>query len=57
MNSNNAADLSRETQREFTNLDLCYGEIGISAVAAAIRFQNVPRRPAGYIPVTPNDYD
>ena len=35
-------------------LDACYGRIGISAVAAAARYQGVAKNPA-YAP-TPNDW-
>jgi len=35
-------------------LDTCYGQIGISAVAAAARYQGVAKNPA-YAP-TPNDW-
>ena len=35
-------------------LDACYGQIGISAVAAAARYQGVAKNPA-YAP-TPNDW-
>jgi hypothetical protein len=35
-------------------LDACYGQIGISAVAAAARYQGLAKNPA-YAP-TPNDW-
>lgn len=44
-------DLSRaEPRREQTNLDHRYGEIGISAVAAALRYSEISKNPA-YAPV------
>ena len=57
MDSTKAADLSRDSQSQYTNLDGRYGKIGISAVAAAVRYQGEPRRPTGYVPVDPQDYD
>ncbi len=36
--------------RESTNLDDCYRQIGISAVAAAVRYQGLAKNPA-YAPV------
>ena len=44
-------DSSRtEPRREQTNLDHRYGEIGISAVAAALRYSEISKNPA-YAPV------
>jgi hypothetical protein len=37
-------------------LDRCYGQIGISAVAAAVRYQGVSKNPA-YAPVEIGWYD
>jgi len=39
-----------ERRREHTNLDHRYGRIGISAVAAALRYTEVSKNPA-YAPV------
>ena len=47
-----AARLSTER----TALDRCYGQIGISAVAAAVRYQGAAKNPA-YAPVVLNWYD
>ena len=57
MDSTKAADLSRDLQSQYTNLDGRYGKIGISAVAAAVRYQGEPRRPTGYSPAEPHDCD
>jgi hypothetical protein len=35
-----------EQRRERSELDARYGKIGISAVAAAVRYQSEPRNPA-----------
>lgn len=35
-----------EKRREQTNLDKCYGEIGILAVAAAVRYAGARKNPA-----------
>lgn len=44
-------DSSRaEPRREHTNLDHRYGKIGISAVAAALRYSEISKNPA-YAPV------
>jgi hypothetical protein len=43
-----------ESQREEANLDRRYGEIGISAVAAALHYQCDAKNTA-YAPVTPRD--
>jgi hypothetical protein len=40
--------------REDFNLDRRYGKIGISAVAAALRYQGDAKNPA-YAPVVPRD--
>ena len=50
MNSNNAANAT--SKREDANLDGRYGKIGISAVAAALRYQSEAKNPA-YAPVVP----
>ena len=41
-----------KTQPEVQSLDCRYGEIGISAVAAAMRYQSEPKNMA-YAPVAP----
>ena len=41
-------------QREQASLDRRYGEIGIPAVAAALRYQSDAKNPA-YAPVVPRD--
>jgi hypothetical protein len=41
---------SEELRREHTNLDNRYGRIGISAVAAALRYSEISKNPA-YAPV------
>lgn len=50
--NDDAARLSAER----TELDRRYGQIGISAVAAAVRYQGVAKNPA-YAPVAINWYD
>jgi len=50
MKTNNAAQSER--QSEAPRLDLCYGKIGISAVAAALPYQSDAKNPA-YAPVIP----
>jgi hypothetical protein len=42
--------------RENTALDTCYRQIGISAVAAAVRYQGSAKNPA-YAPVSSNWHD
>ncbi len=42
--------------QENTALDHCYRQIGISAVAAAVRYQGVAKNPA-YAPVSTNWQD
>ena len=41
---------AQNTRRKETNLDSRYGEIGIPAVAAALRYQSEGKKPA-YAPV------
>ncbi len=41
-----SSDTSEETQRSRVDLDGCYGQIGISAVAAALRYQSASKNPA-----------
>jgi hypothetical protein len=52
-----AAELAKKTAQnaEKPTLDRRYGEIGISAVAAAVRYQGSAKNPA-YAPV-PTHYD
>ncbi|MCZ7660830.1 MAG: hypothetical protein M5U07_24780 [Xanthobacteraceae bacterium] len=45
---------SSEQRRERTELDARYGKIGISAVAAAVRYKSDSRNPA-YAPVVQRD--
>lgn len=45
-----------EQRRERAELDARYGKIGISAVAAAVRYQSDSRNPA-YAPVTTHGHD
>ncbi|MEI7804212.1 MAG: hypothetical protein WCI56_02675 [Hyphomicrobiales bacterium] len=56
MKSANGTDSSRDSVRNYPNLDGQYGKIGISAVAAAMRYQSEPRNPA-YAPVYPQNDD
>jgi hypothetical protein len=48
--------LSGENTAQNTALDYCYRQIGISAVAAAARYQGTGKNPA-YAPVTANRYE
>ena len=41
-----SSETSEETQGSRVDLDGCYGEIGISAVAAALRYQSGSKNPA-----------
>lgn len=50
MNSTNAAGERSEKTRAPVELDRRYGRIGISAVAAAVRYQSDGKNPA-YAPV------
>ena len=61
MNATRATEQSQDSQRHYSqrhykNLDARYGEIGISAVVAALRHQGAPRNTNAtrYIP---NDSD
>jgi hypothetical protein len=40
MNTNKAAEQNRNSKRQGSDLDLRYGKIGISAVAAAVRYRD-----------------
>jgi hypothetical protein len=46
MTKNNAAQSNENVRRNEPNLDSRYGEIGISAVAAALRYQSEVKNPA-----------
>jgi hypothetical protein len=50
MTKNNAAQSNENVRRDEPNLDSRYGEIGISAVAAALQYQSEVKNPA-YAPV------
>jgi hypothetical protein len=50
MTKKNAAASSQNNSRNEPNLDSRYGEIGISAVAAALQYQSEAKNPA-YAPV------
>ena len=46
MTKNNAAPSDENARGKEPNLDSRYGEIGISAVAAALQFQSAAKNPA-----------
>jgi hypothetical protein len=46
MTKNNAAQCRDNARRDESNLDSRYGQIGISAVAAALPYQSEVRNPA-----------
>jgi len=50
MTSKNAAGTAQNAQRTEAGLERKYGEIGISAVAAALRYKSATKNPA-YAPV------
>jgi hypothetical protein len=52
MTKKNAAETRENSRRNEPKLDSRYGEIGISAVAAALRYQSEVKNPA-YAPVEP----
>jgi hypothetical protein len=52
MTKKNAAQPVQKSQDIGPNLDSRYGEIGISAVAAALHYKSVAKNPA-YAPVVP----
>ncbi len=56
MSNNNVARGSEHPRRDEQDLDSRYGEIGISAVAAALQFKNEAKNPA-YAPVVPRPDD
>ena len=43
MNATRATEQSQDSQRQYKSLDDRYGKIGISAVAAALRYQGEQR--------------
>lgn len=43
MEAKSATERSQDSQRQFKSLDDCYGKIGISAVAAAVRHKGERR--------------
>ena len=53
MTKNNAAQSSDNPRRDAPNLDSRYGQIGISAVAAALPYQSEVKNPA-YAPAAQN---
>jgi len=53
MTKNNAAQSSDNARRDAPNLDSRYGQIGISAVAAALPYQSEGKNPA-YAPAVQN---
>ena len=46
MTKNNTAQADENVSRSESNLDSRYGEIGISAVVAALQFQSAVKNPA-----------
>jgi hypothetical protein len=52
MTKNNAAKTLDKSPRNEPNLDSRYGQIGISAVAAALQYKSEAKNPA-YAPVAP----
>jgi hypothetical protein len=56
MTKNIAAQSGENTRRNEPNLDSRYGEIGISAVAAALRYQSEVKNPA-YAPAVHQPLD
>jgi hypothetical protein len=46
MKPTKAAPPTQSIRREAQNLEVCYGEIGISAVVAAMRYQGEAKNPA-----------
>ena len=53
MTKNNAAQSRENARRDAPNLDSRYGQIGICAVAAALRYQSEGKTPA-YAPAEQN---
>jgi hypothetical protein len=56
MNATRATELSQDSQRQTESLDDRYGKIGISAVAAAVRYQS-GQRDTNESRFTPGDSD
>jgi hypothetical protein len=56
MNATRATEQSQDSQRQYKSLDDRYGEIGISAVAAALRHQS-GRRSANETRYSADDTD
>ena len=56
MNATRATEQSQDSQRQYKNLDDRYGEIGISAVAAALRHQGAQHN-TNATRFIPNDSD
>ncbi len=56
MRAAKTAQTEPNSAREGETLDRCYGKIGISAVAAAVRYQAEPRQ-NGQTAVIPQDTD
>ena len=56
MTASKSVDAREDVQRDEPNLDGRYGKIGISAVAAAIRFRSETRHPNN-APSVQYDYD
>jgi hypothetical protein len=54
--SANSANQPSRRSDQHTALHLCYGQIGISAVAAAVRYQGGTKNPA-YAPVATGSYE
>jgi len=52
MKSTKTMQSTQAVRREAQNLEVRYGKIGISAVAAAVRYQSEPKNMA-YAPVAP----
>jgi hypothetical protein len=56
MDATRATEQSQDSKRQYPNLDDRYGKIGISAVAAAVRYQRVQRK-SSETRFIPNDCD
>jgi hypothetical protein len=54
--ANNTDNQPARHSGQNTALHLCYGQIGISAVAAAVRYQGGAKNPA-YAPVAAGSYE
>ena len=51
-----ATEQKQDSARQYTNLDTRYGKIGISAVAAAVRYQGRIENPKD-VPIVPQLQD